>query len=35
MDSKERENRKKKIDGSFQAMEEFAKWYENIKEKEK
>ena len=34
MDSKERENRKK-IDGSFQAMEEFAKWYENIKEKEK
>ena len=30
----DKQNRKK-IDGSFQAMEEFAKWYENIKEKEK
>ena len=27
MDSKERENRRK-IDGSVQAMQEFAKWYE-------
>ena len=28
MDSEERENRRK-IDGSVQAMQEFAKWYEN------
>ena len=28
MDSKERENRRE-IDGSVQAMQEFAKWYEN------
>lgn len=27
MDSEERENRKK-VDGSVQAMQEFAKWYE-------
>ena len=27
MDSKERENRRK-VDGSVQAMQEFAKWYE-------
>ncbi len=30
MDSNERGNRRK-IDGSVQAMEEFAKWYESIK----
>ncbi len=30
MDAKERENRKK-IDGSVQAMQEFAKWYEQTK----
>lgn len=30
MDSEERENRRK-IDGSVQAMQEFAKWYEQIK----
>ena len=29
MDSGERENRRK-IDGSVQAMQEFAKWYESI-----
>ena len=28
MDSEERENRRK-IDGSVQAMQEFAKWYEH------
>ena len=28
MDSQERENRRK-VDGSVQAMQEFAKWYEN------
>lgn len=28
MDTEERENRRK-IDGSVQAMQEFAKWYEN------
>ena len=28
MDSKERENRRR-IEGSVQAMQEFAKWYEN------
>ena len=28
MDSEERENRRR-IDGSVQAMQEFAKWYEN------
>lgn len=28
MDSSERENRRK-VDGSVQAMQEFAKWYEN------
>lgn len=28
MDSEERENRRK-VDGSVQAMQEFAKWYEN------
>ena len=30
MDLEERENRRK-IDGSVQAMQEFAKWYEKIK----
>ena len=30
MDSYERENRRK-IDGSVQAMQEFAKWYEDLK----
>ena len=30
MDSEERENRRK-VDGSVQAMQEFAKWYEEIK----
>ena len=30
MDAIERENRRK-IDGSVQAMQEFAKWYEKIK----
>lgn len=30
MDSEERENRRK-VDGSVQAMQEFAKWYEQIK----
>lgn len=30
MDSKERE-KKRKIDGSVQAMQEFAKWYEREK----
>lgn len=30
MDAEERENRRK-IDGSVQAMQEFAKWYEQIK----
>ena len=30
MDSEERENRRK-IDGSVQAMQEFAKWYEKTK----
>ena len=30
MDSKEREERRK-IDGSVQAMQEFAKWYEREK----
>ena len=29
MDSEERENRRK-IDGSVQAMQEFAKWYEKV-----
>ena len=28
MDSEERENRRK-VDGSVQAMQEFAKWYEH------
>ena len=31
MDAKERENRRK-IDGSVNAMQEFAKWYEQINE---
>ena len=31
MDSEERENRRK-VDGSVQAMQEFANWFENIKE---
>lgn len=31
MDVKERENRRK-IDGSVNAMQEFAKWYEQINE---
>ena len=29
MDSKERENRRE-VDGSVQAMQEFAKWYEKV-----